>query len=120
MIQDLSGGCANAYPVHDVYIFADSARQSGVIICDHDFVAVIDSVPSASDGWHGFLLDYHCGSEPWKDSPWEVRNLAEFIEQFEAGLASAPESVDKSKITKLLNFLRQAHKEGEKVFLECR
>jgi len=119
MIRDLSAGCANWYPVHDVYIFADSPRRNGVIICDHDFAGVIEAVPSGSDGWRGFLRDYHCGNEPWKEARWEIGDLGELIGQLEAGVPSAPEHVARGKIAELINFLGQARQDGEKVFLEC-
>jgi hypothetical protein len=120
MIEDLSVGCADSYPVHNAYIFAESSHQDGMVVCDHDFEGAVGAVESESDGWRGFLLVYHCGDEPWKDARWELEDLGEFIQQVELGARSAPKYCDKAKITKLLDFLRQAHKNGQKIFLECR
>jgi hypothetical protein len=119
MIRYLRPGCADSWPVHDVYLFTDASHHTGVAICDHDFIRAIDRIPSDPDGWQGFLLHYHCCDDPWDDAPWEIVDLAMFINHLEIGTrALVAETGNEPELSMLLGFLRDAHAAGARIFVK--
>ncbi|WMS88801.1 hypothetical protein [Pleionea litopenaei] len=112
-MNDLSLGCADSYPVHDVYTFSDDIER--IRVCDHDFEPAIDVHEPAKDGWHGFCLMYHCNLE-WCDTEFKIEDLDELIVLLETGAEKAqPSYFDRENCYSLIVFLKEAKSKNRSV-----
>lgn len=121
MLNDLALNCADAWPVHDRYVFGDARLLNGVAICDHDFDALAGAAPPGPRGWEGFFELYHLDRQPWAYAPWAIVDLATFVDRLDIAapaLDVGPESL--ARIDVLMTYLKAKRAAGEAVYMQRR